>query len=437
MTETEGKLLSYISEWGKKVVMVLNKVDLFEDAESQRKVTAFVEENGSRILGATPPVFGVAGRLALNSKLKRAAGDTAAADELWTRSQFAQLEDFVVTQLTDKKEAAKVKLMSPLGVAERFLQNYEKASSLGGKITADDKAVLVEIKDSLEAYEKDVVAALELKLDKLDAVMNKMQGKVATTTNKVLSGGYIASNLLSVLSKNEDTIASELKMALDLDLNKELEALAEDFARQIQDKQDAQWNLCSALITQRLNSRGWREITLTKPDLAPIVSVMTSAVMADAERSKRSARFDPAVETVMIGQAVSQKAYDVAVATVAVAGAGLLGLEVFDAGVLDALAFLGTGGGLAYSLGVYPAMMQDQVAQDVDARAKGWRDDLRDEVRALLVQAARDANFEMEQAFAPYVDAVSVEADKWESVGARVERLSEDLGRLRERIDTL
>ena len=78
MTETEGKLLSYISEWGKKVVMVLNKVDLFEDAESQRKVTAFVEENGSRILGATPPVFGVAGRLALNSKLKRAAGDTAA-----------------------------------------------------------------------------------------------------------------------------------------------------------------------------------------------------------------------------------------------------------------------------------------------------------------------------------------------------------------------
>ena len=55
------------------------------------------------------------------SKLKRAAGDTAAADELWTRSQFAQLEDFVVTQLTDKKEAAKVKLMSPLGVAERFL----------------------------------------------------------------------------------------------------------------------------------------------------------------------------------------------------------------------------------------------------------------------------------------------------------------------------
>jgi len=98
----------------KKVVMVLNKVDLFEDMESQLKVVDFVKENAARILGATPPVFGIAGRLALNSKLKRAAGDVAAADELWERSQFAQLESFVVNQLTDKKEAAKVKLESPL-----------------------------------------------------------------------------------------------------------------------------------------------------------------------------------------------------------------------------------------------------------------------------------------------------------------------------------
>ena len=32
-----------------------------------------------------------------------------------------------------------------------------------------------------------------------------------------------------------------------------------------------------------------------------------------------------------------------------------------NAGLLDALAALGTGGGLAYSLGIYPSMMQDEV----------------------------------------------------------------------------
>lgn len=30
LTETEGKLMEYITTWGKKVVMVLNKVDLFQ-----------------------------------------------------------------------------------------------------------------------------------------------------------------------------------------------------------------------------------------------------------------------------------------------------------------------------------------------------------------------------------------------------------------------
>jgi len=331
-----------------------------------------------------------------------------------------------------------VKLESPLGVSERFLDNYKQAASLGGKITEDDKVVLKEIKDSIEAYEKSVLEALQLKLDKLDAILNQVQQKAAATSARVLSGGYIASNLVSVLSKSSGGIESELKLAMDLDLEGELQALAQDFGRVLQDKQDAQWNLCSALITQRLNNRGWKQISLQKPDLSDYLEQLVSEVAADTERSKRrSARFDPEVETTMIGQAVSAKAFDVAVATVAVAGGGLLALEVFNAGVLDALAFVGTGGGLAYSLGVYPSMMQDEVSADLEARAKGWRSELREEIRELFKEAAVKSNFEMEQALGPYVDAVSVEADKWESVSTRVNELGQDLESLRTRIKQL
>ena len=134
---------------------------------------------------------------------------------------------------------------------------------------------------------------------------------------------------------------------------------------------------------------------------------------------------------------MSGKAFDIAVATVSVAGGGLLALEVFNAGVLDALAFLGTGGGLAYSLGVYPSMMQDQVNADLEARAAGWKNELREEIRELFKEAATQSNFEMEQALGPYVDAVSVEADKWESVSVRVSKLGQDLESLRTRIKQL
>jgi len=436
VTETEGKLLDYIREWGKKVVMVLNKVDLFEDEESQVKVVDFVKENCARILGSEPPVFGIAGRLALNSKLKRAAGDIAAADELWERSQFQQLESYIVNQLTDKKEAAKLKLESPLGVAERFLENYKQAASLGGKITEDDKIVLTEIKDSIEAYEKSVLEALKQKLDKLETILDSVQQKASATSAKVLSGQYIASNIVGVLSKSA-SIEGELKMAMDIDLDKELKALAEDFGRTLKDKQDAQWNLCSALITQRLNNRGWKQIKLTKPDLTKQVDTLIQSVAADAERSKRNARFDPQVETMVLGQSVAAKAFDIAVATVAVAGGGLLALEVFNAGILDALAFVGTTGGLGYTLGIYPSMMQDQVKLDLDNRADAWKGDLRDEMRELFKDAAVQSNFEMEQALGPYVDAVSVEASKWASVSTRVNQLSNDLSTLRSRINNL
>lgn len=43
----------------------------------------------------------------------------------------------------------------------------------------------------------------------------------------------------------------------------------------------------------------------------------------------------------------------------------------------------------------------------------------------------------MEQALGPYVDAVSVEADKWETVSERVKTLTDDLKKLRSRINNL
>ena len=57
-----------------------------------------------------------------------------------------------------------------------------------------------------------------------------------------------------------------------------------------------------------------------------------------------------------------------------------------------------------------------QVKEDLDERARAWKDDLREEIRELFKDAAVKSNIEMEQAFGPYVDAVSVEASKWASV---------------------
>jgi len=436
ITETEGKLLDYIREWGKKVVIVLNKVDLFnEDEESINKVKDFVAENAGRILGMKPPVFAVAGRLALQSKLAKGGPNSA---ELWRKSRFEELENYIVTTLTNKKEAARVKLESPLGVADRFLSSYEQASRLGGQITEDDKEVLRQLKASLDAFDQEVEAELQSQIARMDALLNKAQERAKQTAATVLSAGYITTNLIGCLTKSGN-IQSELKMAMDVDMARELEALVQDFGRVLDSKQNAQWSLCASLVQQRLKSRQWRNIQLEQPKASRALQVLSIDTQGTQTKIRSSLlkQYDPAIETVVIGQAVAQKAFDAAVATSAVAGGGFLALEVFNAGFLDALAFLSTSAGLAYSLGVYPSMLQDEVAADIDSRAMDWKEALKENLEKLFREAAAQSMLDMELSFSQYVDAVAVEESKWANVRVKVKENKQELEQLRKRLRAL
>src|SRR5436190_9280081 len=72
-TETERAFMQRIREWGKKVVVVLNKVDLLSEDQVDEQV-GFVRDGVERLLGFRPAVFPVSARSAL---LSRAATDEA------------------------------------------------------------------------------------------------------------------------------------------------------------------------------------------------------------------------------------------------------------------------------------------------------------------------------------------------------------------------
>src|SRR3954470_401583 len=50
-TESERAFLETIREWGKKVVLIVNKSDLIRSEDDVRKIVEFVQENISRLLG--------------------------------------------------------------------------------------------------------------------------------------------------------------------------------------------------------------------------------------------------------------------------------------------------------------------------------------------------------------------------------------------------
>ena len=97
-TETERGFLDVIREWGKKIVIVINKVDILETAADRDSVIRFVRQSASALLGVEPPVFTLSARLALRAKL---SGQPTPGAE-----SFGDLERFLATTLDERERLA-------------------------------------------------------------------------------------------------------------------------------------------------------------------------------------------------------------------------------------------------------------------------------------------------------------------------------------------
>ena len=109
-THSERNFLDDIKGWGKKIVLVINKIDILaESPDDTQKVIDFVREAAVQLIGNQPTVFAVSAKWALQSKTGN--------PRLWGKSGFEQLEDFVYNVLDDAGRFA-LKLNNPLGVGQ-------------------------------------------------------------------------------------------------------------------------------------------------------------------------------------------------------------------------------------------------------------------------------------------------------------------------------
>ena len=114
-TESERAFLEVIREWGKKVVIVLNKVDLLSDPEREQ-IEAFITEHATKLFGFAPEIFAVSARAAQKAR------STDNPDD-WKQSRFEQIENYIL-QTLDEEQRIRLKLLSPLGVAQRLSDKY-------------------------------------------------------------------------------------------------------------------------------------------------------------------------------------------------------------------------------------------------------------------------------------------------------------------------
>ena len=162
-TESERAFLESIRDWGKKIVVAVNKIDILESEDDLRRVLAFVSENAQALLGTAPDMFPVAARLAFRGK-------TSPDGAAWAASRFEALESYVAATL-DEEERVRLKLLNPLGVGLHLLDKHLKVSEARLLLLKEDFETIETIDRQLTLYQEDLTRDFRLRLSDVEKVL--------------------------------------------------------------------------------------------------------------------------------------------------------------------------------------------------------------------------------------------------------------------------
>lgn len=182
-TETERTFLETIRDWGKKVVVAVNKVDILEQPDDVRKVVEFVKDKLRELLGLRTEVFPVSARQAWKTKAAGLAPDALT-------SGLGALEAYL-TRTLDDAERLRVKLQSPLGVGGRALDATAAAVKARLAALQEDEAALKEVEGLLLAQLQDQTRDFRLRLSEAEKPVVELERRGASFLDDTLRVGRV------------------------------------------------------------------------------------------------------------------------------------------------------------------------------------------------------------------------------------------------------
>src|SRR5690606_36508362 len=170
-TESERQFLEQIRSWGKKIVLVINKMDILAGTDELRQVEAFVAENATALLGHTPEIFAVSSRRAIEA--------APVEDDAGPRregSGFAELEEYLLRTL-NQEERIRLKLLNPLNVGLRLASSYKEAAFERLKVLTEDMEAIDNIDRQISRFHEEMMRDLAPRLGQMDALIVEMENR--------------------------------------------------------------------------------------------------------------------------------------------------------------------------------------------------------------------------------------------------------------------
>jgi hypothetical protein len=415
-TETERAFLETIRGWGKKIVIVINKIDIFDRPAELDEVVGFVRESARRLLGLTPEVFPVSARLALRAK----AGSPAH----WAASRFEALESFIAETLHETSRF-RLKLANPIGVGQALAHRYATIADERLTLLQDDMAVLEDVERQLAIYGDDLARGFELRMTAVEKVLVDMESRGHQYFEDTLRLGRVVDLL------NRARIQKEFEERVVADAPRQIERRVSELIDWLIDQDFRQWQAVTSTVADRVRSHGTApgapDVGTFHTDRARLID----AVAREAQRVVES--YDKQREAAAIAEHARAAVTTAAAAGGAAVGLGTLVTVAASTAAADVTGILLASVVAAIGFLVIPARRRKAKAEMQD-KVSALRTRLAGALRSEFERALAQSQSRIEQAVAPYDRFVRAEHGRWTQARTALATLRDRAGRFRDRL---
>ncbi|MBE7469792.1 MAG: dynamin [Anaerolineae bacterium] len=420
-TESERTFMSQIKAWGKKVVIVINKIDILETEEDLNQVVNFVRDNGAALLGvgATPDIFPVSAKRALRAK----HGDPAQ----WTDSRFEPLERYIHDTL-DETSRLRLKFLNPLGVGDRLVQQYIEISNNRLALLTDDVETLANLERQLELYRQDMQRDFKYRLADIENILYEMEKR----GNAYFDDTLRLARIFDLL--NKERIQRGFEEQVVADAPQAIERKVIELIDWLVNADLNQWQGVMNYLEQRKREYEDRLIGDVGGAFRYDRDHLIDSVGKSAQRVVET--YNKSVEAEKLAESAQLAVAGTALAELGAVGLGAIIISLATTAAADVTGILAASVMAALGLFVIPARRQS-AKKEMAERLAALRQQL---VSALTSQAEKELNRSLQRindAVAPYTRFVRAEQEKGQQTQTELKQAQQTQGRLRAEIEAI
>ncbi len=300
-TESERGFLELIKEWGKKIVIVLNKIDILNEQEREQ-VLGFIRENARTLLGVTPEIFAVSARQAMRAR----QADGEERDRLWEASNFGELEHYILDTL-DEETRVRLKLLSPLGVAQRLTGKYLGVTESRLETLRADLETMDNVDQQLDLFKTDLQNDVKYYLGEIEQILKDLVARGDTFFEETIRIGRLPDlmNGDKFRAMFEQQVVGDVNQQIDQKVGALIDWMVEKNLR-LQQSTDEYIKRRASQHTERLIGNVGGSFDYNRRALLDSVGKAANDVMATYDKERASAELADEVRASIAATAITQ-----------------------------------------------------------------------------------------------------------------------------------